>query len=77
MSGRRQTPINPFLEGLMKRSGYETLKDLSEAAGIPYTSLVEVASPSYKNRAIENHQKIAEALGLPLGTLIEGMVAQH
>jgi glucan phosphoethanolaminetransferase (alkaline phosphatase superfamily) len=76
MAGRaKQTQIHPYIAGLLKEHGYETLWQAAQDKKVPYTTLIRYAESDGNNKYLEAAKRTADAFGLTLDEFVDGLLS--
>lgn len=74
MARYRTKPINPFLQKLMDERGWKSLKEASDATGMPVQTLTALADVSPDHPVLQCHVQAAEKFGVGIDKWIHGLL---
>lgn len=73
----RTRPIHPYIQHLMDLKGVSTIKELSDATGLPYQTLSSWAGGDGKHQQFEAALKASRALGVSLEEFVSGLLLEN
>lgn len=76
MTRSRTKPTNAFINALVKRAGFERLKDAAREKNVPYEGLVSMADNVGPNRFAVCYVETAEKFNVPIDVFMRGLAGK-